>query len=672
MTSSNDRNKSHHLTIALGLAALGWLAMGVQELLLFLRPTPFGDPYVGTWQPYLVYALIYNSLGIMIASVPSLLFWLVTWRRAVGPGLARRIHYLQLTLLIITTVLDHLDNEVMRFMGIHLTYGLLRTYWKVNAWGDDMYHIILGDKGGVGLPFLILVLVPLVLWWAGRRIIGTKPLRLALPLPIGIALTAIPVLVPLLVHEFRHPGQNRKFRVQPEILTLYSGLQDDLAEGNRPSHFETLAREYQATWFQQSGDTGWRFPDPERPLIREPLTPAVRDSGGSWNIILIQLETFRGWNTGFLRPDFARSPTPFLDSLARDTASAFWRRHLSFGPPTVSGFMAVHCSIKPHSRDNITASFTYTALDCLPTVLRQHGYHAELFTGFDPDWDNQGLWMRKWYNAFHYNNEIKNQDRLVFRRAAERIRELGRAGRPFLATLISISNHVPFRARHLGTAERRFDLDPDSPPGIAINNTMRYTDDVVRELVDTLAKEPWFKRTLVVITGDHGYDLGEHGTPGQSSGWRESVWVPLLIHGAHPRLPKGGHDELASLMDIPPTLADLAGVRQTTSWMGSSLVAEGHTGSPFAFARYRAIFGEQGRFSMVVHPETGKGLLFDALKDPLQRQDISAQYPGIVASLKKQAERERRLVDYLVEANLVWHDSRAETRESIAASTQAP
>jgi hypothetical protein len=75
---------------------------------------------------------------------------------------------------------------------------------------------------------------------------------------------------------------------------------------------------------------------------------------------------------------------------------------------------------------------------------------------------------------------------------------------------------------------------------------------------------------------------------------------------------------------------------------------------------------------MVVHPETGKGLLFDALEDPLQRQDISAQYPGIVPSLKQQAERERRLVDYLVEANLVWRDPRAEAEESIAASSQVP
>jgi hypothetical protein len=654
MTSTEQPSASHHLTVALRLAALGWLAMAVQEMLLFVRPNPYGEPYVGLWTGYLLYALAYNLLGVMGASAPSILFWLVRYRRPIAPAVARRIHQLQLGLLLVTVVLDHLDNEVMRFMGIHLTYGLLRTYYKVNAWGDDMGQIILGDRGGPGLPFLILLVVPLAVVWAGWRAIRSKPMSLAIPRWAGIALVAVPVLVPLMIHQYRNPGSSRKYRVQPEIVTLYAELGESLAEGDRPSELEALAREYQDAWFRQSGDTAWRFTDPERPLVREPLMPATPAAGHRWNVIFIQLETFRGWNTGILRPDVTPSATPFLDRFARDTASAFWRRHLSFGPPTVSGFISAHCSVKPHSRGNITASFTYTSLDCLPAVLRRHGYRAELFTGFDPDWDNQGIWMRRWYNDFHYYDDIKNLDRAIFRRAAERIRALGRGPQPFMATLISISNHIPFRARRMGPGEERFDLDPDRPVSVAIRNTMRYTDDVVRELIESLEPEPWFARTLVIITGDHGYDLGERGTSGQNSGWREAVWVPLVIHGAHPRLPRGGRDEPATLLDIAPTVADLLGIRDPTPWMGSSLAAAGHTGSPFAAARDLAIFGEQGRFSMVVDPRTGKPRLFDAIEDPLQRRNISAAHPGVADALRRQAEHERRLVDYLVEANLVW------------------
>lgn len=652
VTSIAETRGAHHLTVALRLAGLAWLAMALQEVLLFGRPTPFGEPYIGVWQPYLLYALAYNLLGVMVVSMPAVLLWLIWYGRSVPTQWAQKVHWIYLSLLLLTVALDHIDNEVMRFMGIHLTYGLVRTYFKVNAWGDDILQIIVNDRGVPGLPFVILAVVPLALWWGGRRVIRSRPLPWSLPRPAALMVSAVPLLVPLLIDNYRHPGDSREMRVRPEIFTLYHDLGKDLAQGNRPLRADTLAREYQTAWFRRSGDTAWQFPDPDRPLLRIPLTPPRANEGAPWNVIYIQLETFRGWNTGFLRPDIPLSPTPFLDTLARDASSAFWTRHLSFGPPTISGFMAALCSIKPHSRQNIMQSYTYTALDCLPAVLRRHGYSAELFTGTNPDWDNQTVWLRQWYDHFHYDDDIKGQDRAVFRRAAERIRQLGRGPRPFMATVISISNHVPFRSRP--STEKKFVLDPESPPTTSIRNTMRYTDDVVRELIETLRAESWFARTLVVVTGDHGYDLGEHGTSGQGSGWRESVWVPLLIHGAHPRLPRGRHDEPASLLDIAPTVTDLLGIREQTHWMGSSLAKEGRPGWPFASSRMTSIFGEHSQFSMVVHPLTGKAGLYDAIQDPLQRKDISAAHPDVVAALLHQAESERQLVDYLLEANLVW------------------
>jgi Sulfatase len=654
VTSCGQPGNPHHLTVALRLAALAWLAMTLQEVLLYARPDPYGEPYVGIWYGYLAYALAYNLLGVMLVSAPMLALWLVRGGRRVPARLAAGIHGLQLGALVAVVVLDQIDNEVMRFMGVHLTYGLLRTYYRVNAWGGDMYRIILGDRGGPGLPFLILLLVPLGLLWAGRRVIRSKPFPVTLPPLAALVITIVPLAVPLLIQRYRFPGWSREARVEPEVMTLYREMRYDLATGSRPPDYAALASAYHRAWFERSGDTTWRFPDPKRPLIRVPLTAAAPVQGPRWNVILIQLESFRGWNTGFLRPDVAPSVTPFLDRLAGDTASAFWRRFDSFGPPTISGFFSAQCSVKPHSRENIAASFTYTALDCLPVVLRQHGYRAELFTGFDPDWDNQGIWLRTWYDEFHYYSDVKGLDRPAFHRAAERIRQLGRGPQPFFATVISITNHIPFNARRMGPGEERFSLDPEHPPRIAIRNTMRYTDDVVRELIDTLATEPWFGRTLVVITGDHGYDLGEHGMTGQGSGWRESVWVPLLIHGAHPRLPRGGQDAPASLLDIAPTIADLLGIREPTAWMGSSLLTPARRGSPFAFTRLGNEFGESGRYTMVIRPLTGKPALFDAAADPLEERDIAPAHADVVADLRRQADGEQRLVDYLLETNQVW------------------
>ena len=76
VTSCDQPGNPHHLTVALRLAALAWLAMTLQEVLLYARPDPYGEPYVGIWYGYLAYALAYNLLGVMLVSAPMLALWL--------------------------------------------------------------------------------------------------------------------------------------------------------------------------------------------------------------------------------------------------------------------------------------------------------------------------------------------------------------------------------------------------------------------------------------------------------------------------------------------------------------------------------------------------------------------------------------------------------------------
>jgi arylsulfatase A-like enzyme len=61
--------------------------------------------------------------------------------------------------------------------------------------------------------------------------------------------------------------------------------------------------------------------------------------------------------------------------------------------------------------------------------------------------------------------------------------------------------------------------------------------------------------------------------PASRNLYRESVWVPLIIAGPHPRLRAGRHEVPATLLDIAPTLADLLGLRVAVPWQGHSLLA---------------------------------------------------------------------------------------------------
>jgi len=636
---------------ALGLAALAWGILSFQILALFFRPSPYGGPYAAEWYTYLFHALTFRLLTVWGVALPFFAWWL--WRASRLTGRVERavLHGLLTALLGILVVYDHADNEVMRFMGTHLTSDFLRTYGAAGLGQSEVLQSLADDRGGPFSSVALLLLGPFLLlggarrWW--RRPIGAG--RLARGGAVVLAVW-LPLLGGLLVYNLPG-GRFRRERVQGAALTQVRELINGRRAGARPPEFAELAREYQREWLAEDGTGAWRFVgDTAFPLRRVPAEPMAPPDGGGWNIIYLQLETFRGWNVGHLRPDLTEpSPTPFLDSLARSPDAAYWTRALSYGPPTINGFMAAQCSIPPHSRFHIATRFTLTRLDCLPEVLRRHRWRTLFFTASDPDWDNQTPWLRRWYDETHYYPDAAEADRVVFRRAAERIRSVAAQGQRFMATVSSISNHYPFHSR-----EPEFTLNPEDDPREAIRNTMRYTDDVVREFVAALATEPWFDRTVLVVAGDHGYNLGEHdGEPGQRSGFRESLWIPLIIAGRHPALPRGVHTGVASLLELAPTMAELAGIREPTSWVGHSLLNQPPPSQRVGLVRPTMLFAESGRFSLVGDPARGTGALFDVLADPLQQHDLAAWYPDSVAGLWRGAERRTRLLDYLVAANRV-------------------
>ena len=187
-----------------------------------------------------------------------------------------------------------------------------------------------------------------------------------------------------------------------------------------------------------------------------------------------------------------------------------------------------------------------------------------------------------------------------------------------------------------------------------ILNTVSYTDEVVRELVEGLRKEPWFARTLVLINSHHGDNLGEHGgLVGAYSLHRESVWTPFLIVGAHPRLPARRHHNIVTLLDVAPTVADLIGFREANPWHGHSLLS----GAPerrIQFGFRDSLLAESGEWSAVRDPQEGRPHLYDARTDWLQRKDLAARHPRLARRLLDETERKRRFNDYLLHQGRVW------------------
>ncbi|HYE27971.1 MAG TPA: sulfatase-like hydrolase/transferase [Allosphingosinicella sp.] len=630
-------------SVAVRLALAAWAAGALLQLLLYVRASPYGGPFLLEWRKYFLYALYYDLMGVWLIALPFLLLWLLrpATRRATA------VHGLQAALLALYLALSQLDHEVLRFLGIRLGASFLATYVRPETVSDSLFFDVLAaDAGGPFLPIALLVLVPLAyLGWARRQFAGASVAEGARPrLWIALLILILPLAAPLNAWN-KATGKFRLRKVEPVTFAIAVDAALGREDRRPPADLDRRVRAQQARWLAASADKNWRFPSAEYPYLRVPEGPPPT-AEPRWNVIFIQLETFRGADMGFLgrRP----SPTPFLDRLVASPGAASWTRALSFGPPSINGLFAGHCSAAPHSRRYMT-SFTHAGFYCLPQALAKRGYRTEMFNAGDTDWDNGTLWLARWYQRLWRYPEAKEQDRPVFRAAARRIRQLGAVG-PFLATVVSVSNHTPFRSR-----ERRFEIARADTPQTRILNTTRYTDDVLREFIESLRGEPWFARTLIVIVGDHGFNMGEHDRrPGQQNLYRESTWVPLIVAGAHPRLPTGRQDGLASMLDIAPTLADLLGIREANPWQGHSLL--GPLGPRALYARNRTMLAaDTPAWSLVTDPLDGKPRLFDALTDwAEQRRDLAARHPRVAAALAARAREAAELNDHLLREGRIW------------------
>lgn len=97
-----------------------------------------------------------------------------------------------------------------------------------------------------------------------------------------------------------------------------------------------------------------------------------------------------------------------------------------------------------------------------------------------------------------------------------------------------------------------------------------YMDTQLGKILDALREEGLEDNTIVILTSDHGYHLGEHRFWMKVSLHEESVRVPLIIK-VPGKKPSVCHS-LTEMLDIYPTVAELAGLQPSEHLQGKSLV----------------------------------------------------------------------------------------------------
>jgi len=184
------------------------------------------------------------------------------------------------------------------------------------------------------------------------------------------------------------------------------------------------------------------------------------------------------------------------------------------------------------------------------------------------------------------------------------------------------------------------------------DGSLSRADRQIGEFMARLKELGLWEKTVVIVTGDHGESLGEHGLTGHMEGLYEPVLhVPLIVrHPGFPALRGRRFPQLVERIDLAPTLLDIAGQPYgDMELQGRSLLSLFQEPSvpwrEYAFAASKRstsfasdfVLDERvartRRWKLHWYMYKNRFELYDLLNDPREERDLSRKRPDIVSNL---------------------------------------
>jgi phosphoglycerol transferase MdoB-like AlkP superfamily enzyme len=431
--------------------------------------------------------------------------------------------------------------------------------------------------------------------------------------------------------------------------------------GNRATGYDENA--VRAHYDEVAAYLGVEHPDKARLNFTRVVQPqGITDR--PYNVVLIHLESFAARFTGtFGNP---LSPTPHFDALARQGLL-----FTNFYTPRWGTARSVFTALT--GLPDITEGGTTASR--VPELVNQHilfddfkGYKRFYMLGGSATWGNirglveyniKGLQL---YEEGRWTSPSDDgwgiSDLKLFREANAVLRQADH--QPFVAMIQTAGNHQPFTIPDDHGDFKLLSADPAQMERAGLEpaeryNSLRFLDYCLAEFFAIARKESYFDHTIFLMYGDHGIaGDGVNVAPAQSKLLLTALHVPFLIYA--PKLfPKGRvMDEMATEMDMLPTVAGIVGLPYRYNALGRDLLDARFDGRRFALTLTGngvAGVGLVDREFFFRRESSGPGGLYRYRSTDPEVPDVGPQEPERLARMGSLAEGLFETARYLMQHN---------------------
>jgi len=297
--------------------------------------------------------------------------------------------------------------------------------------------------------------------------------------------------------------------------------------------------------------------DPDKAAVRREFTPPAANTLPIKNVVVILMESFAGHSVGALGDE--SNITPYFDKLSEE--GLLFDHFFSNGTHTHQGMFATMACFPnlPGFEYLMQTPEGSHKLSGLPQLLSGARKYDDVYVyNGDFAWDNQsGFFSNQGMTNFIGRNDFVNpvfsdptwgvSDQDMFDRGAEELKAREAKGKPFYALLQTLSNHTPYALPANLPVERvtgHGSLDEHL-------TAMRYSDWALGQFFEKAKKEPYYKDTLFVVVGDHGFGNNEQIT--EMDLGRFNVPMLMIAPGLQDKFGKRS-SIVGTQIDIVPTI----------------------------------------------------------------------------------------------------------------------